>query len=240
MLDGKERIPAASDDTGVIDSNTSLPSEGQADMQAKVTELESTLAGMREQQQKQSAYFGKLDNRLGQLDKLLERDGGSNATPTPEPQQVPPVSNEMQSLAKQFEILKAQQGQQAEVATRQSITAALQSFGVDAATAKQGAKWIALEQGDLISADYVDGDITVRHGADDIRSYISGFLETPAGKLLKPSQVGPTPNSGNRGNAFAPPPAGKQQISSMDYSQLVANTPREDRRALADKYDIIG
>lgn len=217
--------------------NTSPQSEGNAgDAMAKVQELENAISAIKDQQQKQSAFFGKLDNRLGQLDKLLEQ---KREDPHPNQQeQQSQASGEMTSLAQQFQQLKAQQEQQAEFAKRQRITEALVASGVDTATASQGAKWIALEEGSNINATFSNGEFVVTHGADDINSFVQGYLETPAGSLLKPKPVGPTPNA-PRGSV-AGQTQQKQKISSVEFGQLLANTPRDQRKTLADKYEIVG
>jgi len=184
-----------------------------------------------------SKIIRKLTNRLNTLEEQLT---GKEEEKPEKPETSPSEIMEKFKAKQQQTEMKHQKR-----ARLHEIRSALEANGLDSAKSKRFAKLIEMEEGENFELtsddDYGDYEVIGYKESDEIipvNEWMKVYLESDRGSAFRPSVKGPTPNIDiNRTRNKTS--SGKKKISSMDFSKLIANMSREERKAVVDKYEII-
>lgn len=167
-----------------------------SELVALIEGLKSELLSVKEQQQKQSQYVGKLEKLLKKPDEVKIED-----------KKVNPMQQQLDEVIKFKKLLEEKDNF---VKEREKLTAIeeaiIRASGMDALAAKRYAKLLITENGNKIQVSEDNGNYQVGYYESEdtqpmtIDSFVSAHFQTEEGKMFLPSKV--NPSSAKNANGF--------------------------------------
>ena len=190
----------------------------------------------------QSAQIRKLNKEIDALKSLLKDPPTSTGQkPKDEKFDTSSASEIERRIREREESLNKKYQKRARL---HGIAAALESEGVSVGDSKRFAKLIEMEEEDnlQIANDDFDDWVLVGFKTSDgetisTQKWMKEYLNSDKGRSFKPVVKGPTPNTPRNGQGSVA--TNKKVISGIEYSKLVSQTPKDQRKALREKYEVI-
>ena len=215
-----------------VEAKEEVKDELSSNESNELNELRAQFEEFKTQSNKKSELIRKLNNQIKDLKEKPKE--------TTEDIKLPEASD-VEKRIKEREIALEQKHQKR--AKLHGISEALENAGLKKDMARRFAKLIEMEEGDNLQTalDDFDDYTLVGYKTSDgevisTSKWMKEYLNSEKGVSFKPIAKGPTPpisRDGQRSNSD------RKKISSIEYSKLTSTMSREERNALADKYEII-
>jgi len=222
----------AAEDEEIVDENISDKEEN-----TEVADLKALLEESKAESQKKSMMLRKMNNRLDALE--------SAGKPKEKEELLDDEEKKPSDFARKIQDREDEREEKyRRRAKLVAISSALEDEGLKGADAKRVARLIEMEEGSKLVLDADDFEDYKVIGVDEgdgmsMKSWMGAYLDSDKGKPFRPSKSGPTPKG--TGREAPSGKSGRKEISSVEYATLSSQCAnREERKALVDKYEIVG